>query len=359
MQAYKEALVFRNENEALEALNAVPRGNYFLCTCPDCEKDEAFMYRNNTKFVQCNRENECGERNYIQYRERLDEKDLKFRKMSESYPDLSEEQIEALDWMNRAMVHVQHHVNSPTLDAEKGYRGISRDVSKDFVADMVHEKMVGFMFDKIEPLLERDYSKSSNMRKRNLIIPIKGEDNSIERILLRSSLEKDIHPKEVQLIVNPSKQVRDFFVDVPKQAERVVISEAILDSLSLKEVDRDVGVMALTGSNKTRNIIEYMKKNKRKFRDKEILVAMDDDVAGKKASEQIVKALDEYGIGKNVYTFQYNERSAEKGITDPNDFLEKDRWGLVEAYQSSFDEKVIERNRKVQDEQKKEFSMGR
>lgn len=359
MQGYKEALVFKNENEALEALNAVPRGNYFLCTCPDCEKDEAFMYKNNTKFVQCNRENECGERNYIQYRERLDEKDLKYRKMQEIYPDLSVDQVQALDWMNRAMYHIQYYVNSPTLDDEHGYRGISRDVSQEFVADMVDEKLVGFMFEKIEPLLEKDYSKSSNMRKRNLVIPIKGEDNSIERVLLRSSLDKDIQPKEVQLIVNPSKKARDFFIDVPEQAERVVISEAILDGLSLKEVDRDVGVMALTGSNKTRNVIDYLKVNKEKFQDKEILVAMDDDDAGEKATEQILDAMEQYNIGKDVYTFQYNNRSAEQGITDPNDFLEKDRWGLVEAYQNSFDEKAIERQSGVNHERKKEVSVER
>lgn len=321
-------IVFESINEALEELNAVSRGRYFLCTCPECKKDEAFMYKNNVNFIQCNRENECGERIFLQFREKESEKELNFKKLGNSYPELSDKQVKSLDWANRAFRHIQEYVSSEALDS--GYRGISKEVTKDFVADLSSKEVVSFMFEKLEPLLdpeeEKNYSKSSRMCQRNLVFPIHGDDGSVERILLRSSLQPDLEPKEVQLIVNPSKQTRDFFIDVPEHAETIVISEAILDGMSFKEIDRDIGIMALTGSAKTRGLSEYIRQNKHLFANKEIILAMDDDKAGWKANQNLMLALEESNMDYQFFLFP-NE------INDPNDLLRFDRERFEKEYQ--------------------------
>lgn len=336
-------IVYDDINSALGELNAEDRGRYFLCTCPACKQSEAFIYKNNLTYIQCNRESECGERVFLQYRKKESERYLKFKKMKETYPELNDNQVEALDWANRAFKHIQNYIQSDTLD--KGYRGISENLSKKFIVDMTNEDTVSFMFEKLQPLLNKDYSLNSWMCKRNLVFPIHGEDGSVERILLRSSLQSDIEPKEVQLIVNPSKKSRDFFIDIPEHAETIVISEAILDGMSFREIDHEVGIIALTGSRKLGGVSGYLKENKDLFREKLIIVAMDNDEAGLVATDRIIGVLESEGIGREWDVFGYSQSHFQLEISDPNDFLQKDKAEFTASYKKSIEnfKKIIKK----------------
>lgn len=318
-----ERLVFTDVNEALSELNAVDRGRYFLCTCPECEKNEAFMYKNNLNFIQCNRENECGESTFIQYRDKTQEVNPRFKKLMNSYPELNNEQVEAIDWYNRALIHMSDSV-SPTL--KDGYRGLSNEVAKEYISDFQNEDLVGFMFDKIKPLLQKDYSNNDWMKKRNLVIPIHGDDGNVERVLLRSSIQPDIEPKEIQLVVNPSKDTRDFFIDVNSESETVVMAEAIFDGLSFKEIDPSIGLISLTGSSKTRGIKEYISQNKELFLDKNVILSMDNDKAGWKANQDMMATLEECQIDYQFFNYG-------KDVNDPNQFLSEDYMGFVKHYE--------------------------
>lgn len=317
-----EKLVFSTIDEALDELNAVDRGRYYLCTCPECKKNEAFMYKNNMKFVQCNRENECGETTVLEFREKEKQVNVRERNLEESYPELSKVQIQSLDWINRALKHMKCY-ESPTF--KNGYRGISEGVLEDFIADFQDESIVGKFFSKMKPLIDKDYTKNSWMKKRNLVIPVYGEDNSVERVLLRSSIDPDIQPKEIQLVVNPSKDARDFFVSIPEQSDTIVISEAIIDGMSFREVDSNVGLIALTGSRKTRGVKEYIRKNSHVFHGKKVILSMDDDVAGWKASQEVMKTLDDCQI--DYQFFQH-----PKKINDPNQYLNDDYLGFIKSF---------------------------
>src|SRR5690625_2575971 len=125
---------FESIEVALAELNAEDRGKYFICTCPECERNEAFIYKNNVNFIQCNRENYCGERMILEYQEKVSEKDLRYEQMSEDYPELSDQQIEAMDWTVRAFKNIQDTIQSKALD--NGYRGISKEVTKEFIVDL-------------------------------------------------------------------------------------------------------------------------------------------------------------------------------------------------------------------------------
>src|SRR5699024_11856089 len=117
---------------------------------------------------------------------------------------------------------------------------------------MQNKAMVQFMFKQMDPLFQKDYSKSDLMCERNLIFPIYGEKNKLERLLLRSTLNPNPEPKEIQLVVNPSKETRDFFIELNEESGVVVVTEALLDGLSFKEIDKDVNFISLIGSSKTR-----------------------------------------------------------------------------------------------------------
>ena len=110
--------------------------------------------------------------------------------------------------------------------------------------------------------------------------------------------------------------MRGFFVDIPEEAKTIVIGEAILDSLSFREIDKTVGIMALTGSRKYRTLCNYIEENPEIFQNKRFLVAMDDDVAGYKASKEIVSCLEE--IHADYQIFIYPET-----CKDGNDFLKE------------------------------------
>lgn len=307
-------LTFQSIEDALTELNSEDRGRYYLCICPECQQNEAFIYKNNPNFVQCNRQNKCGERFKIEYRDKTNVLSFKQRKIEQSYPELTEEQVKALDWLNRALKHIQKYGVSKVL--QEGYRGLSEETTKDFIVDLNSKEMVSFMFRKIKPLLNKDYSKNDFMIKRNIVMPIYSEDESVDRILLRSTIDKNVDPKEIELITNPSKETRDFFISIPDDAETIVFTEALLDGLSFREIDKNVGFVSLAGSNKTRNISKFIKGNKHLFQGKNLVLAMDDDLAGWKANLSLATTLDEVGLGYKVFSYP-------RGVTDPNDYLKK------------------------------------
>ncbi|UZM97407.1 hypothetical protein OL548_19810 [Lysinibacillus sp. MHQ-1] len=107
------------------------------------------------------------------------------------------------------MNHVIHNMESDTLD--NGYRGLSRSTTTPFIADFSNPEGVKFMFEYANGLLPKDYANNHWMCQRNLVLPLFGEDGRIDRILLRSSINTSIEPKEIQLVVNPSNDARDFF----------------------------------------------------------------------------------------------------------------------------------------------------
>lgn len=335
MKTKTKQLNYKSINDALVDLQAVDKGRYFLCTCPECKKDEAFIYKNNLNIMNCNRENECGERIVLEFKEKTDEIELKYQRMSEVYSELNDKQIKALDWINRAFEHGRKYFESKTF--ESNYRNISESVLREYGADFVNEELVGIAFKKIRPLLKKDYSRNDWMRKRNLMFAIKDDEGNIERMLFRSSIDPKIEPKEIQLIINPSKDTRDFFIDIPDDAKRIVFTESIIDAMSFKEIDPKVGIIALTGSTKLRKVSQYIKNNKYMFSGRDVMLAMDDDLAGHKASKQIEQVLRKNKVVKNLSTFDYGDTECK----DPNELLQTNKSLFKRNYKNDV-KKVLE-----------------
>lgn len=312
---------YKNVSEALEELHAEDKGKYFICVCPECEKNEAFMYKNNLNYVQCNRENQCGERFILTYHEKTMEVNETTKYKKEQDKPLEAKQKKELESIEKLLKHMQRYGKSKTL--ENGYRGLSEETLQPYVADMQVQNMVEGIFRKGKNLFPKSYEKNDFMTKRNLIFPIYGEDNELERILMRSSLDENIQPKEIQLVVNPSKDTKDFFVDIPEGAKTVVISEALFDSLSFREVDKNIGFIALTGSNRTKKVSQYLLENEDVIRNKSILLALDNDVAGERAKNKISSVLDL--MNKEYQTFLY-----PNDVKDANAFLNLNKDAFME-----------------------------
>src|SRR5690625_1286360 len=323
---YKK-LVNQNIEDALDELNAEDKGRYYICNCPECNEHEAFIYKNNTNFIQCNRENHCGERMLLQFNEKQYTHPTTV-KVKKSYLSLSADQKEALTWSMRVFSFAKKGLQSEAMD--NGYRGLSRENVRQHVIDLQNKEVVQYFFKKTSSLLGKDYSKSSWMCERNIMIPLYGEDNTIDRILLRSSINPSTEPKEIQLILNPSKETRDFFVDIPKDAESIVFCESLLDALSFREIDESCGFVALTGAAKTRQVDSYINKNKDIFKDKQLWMAMDDDKAGWEATRKLTNTLKAQQLGENISIFRYVAT-----CKDPNEFLQANRKQFENRYKEN------------------------
>ncbi|WP_245545001.1 toprim domain-containing protein [Lentibacillus jeotgali] len=107
----------------------------------------------------------------------------------------------------------------------------------------------------------------------------------------------------------------------------MVISESILDALSFREIDENVGIIALTGATKTRQVKDYLAKHKEQFADKHLLIAMDDDQAGWKATRDIVNTIEEDGVGENWSVFDYTSETK-----DANENLQQNRKAFTKTY---------------------------
>jgi len=323
-QSLYKKLVYQNIENALDKLNAEDKGRYYICNCPECNEHEAFIYKNNTNFIQCNRENYCGERMLLQFHEKtnfLPEREM----IQESIPSLSEGQKEALTWSTRLFSFAKTGLKSETLD--NGYRGLSKENAKENIVDLQNKEVMQYYFKKTRSLLGKDFSNDSWMCKRNLIFPLYDEDKALNRVLLRSSIDPTQEPKEIQLIMNPSKTTKDFFMEIPDEANTVVFSESLLDALSFREVDEECGYIALTGASKTRQVQAYIRENKETFTNKHILLAMDDDKAGWKATQKLVYTMKAEGLGDYISVFNYRD-----DYKDAYEFLQGNRKQFTKRY---------------------------
>src|SRR5699024_10844875 len=96
-QSLYKRLVYQNIENALDELNAEDKGRYYICNCPECNEHEAFIYQNNTNFIQCKRENHRGERMLLQFHEKENVHPER-EKIQKTFPRLSYDQKEALTW---------------------------------------------------------------------------------------------------------------------------------------------------------------------------------------------------------------------------------------------------------------------
>ncbi|HDR8042514.1 TPA: toprim domain-containing protein [Bacillus cereus] len=326
---------YQNVEEALAAVNAQDQGRYFLCTCPECNQPEAFIYKNNPQFLQCNRENVCGSSIVFEYEENKKVNDWK-GKQDIKDPEITPEQRKEIDLVTKLLKHIQYNTENKNLES---FRGMSRNTTQDFILDLEQEKLVKKMFE-IAPNIfyskktmqnegkKINYASIPDMVKRNIVLPIYGDDGMIDRILLRSTIDPNLAKKEIQLQVNPKSNAKDYFKDIPKKATHIVIGESPIDAYSFREIDSGVGIYALTGSRKWRKVIEDIKSNKDALQDKVFIIATDNDKAGIEANENIKKALEEENLNYRSFKYQLED------IKDTNEYLQKNKQGFQQSYEA-------------------------
>lgn len=311
----------------LTELNAKSSGKYFTCTCPSCQQQEAYMYKDNLNLVFCNRQNECGETTRIVYTDEQATDTLKknYEKKGNQKKWLSPTEKKELRILTNNMRYFIDELGS--FDVEKGenYRGISRGVYQKHLLITPNQDFGARLLDTFPSLLYR-YGRTEESRKRfekrDVVIPFFDAEGKVDRLLLRSTAKDvtytDDYPKEIHVVVQRQKeQAKNYQQTISKsQTSPILVTESILNALSIKEVDHDVEFIAATGTNHTRQMFDYIEKHAETFMERGAILAFDPDKAGREAQEKCEALLEK--VGASYVAFPYPNK-----VEDLNDLLRK------------------------------------
>ncbi|MBC1419892.1 toprim domain-containing protein [Listeria fleischmannii] len=328
----KNVQEYTDPDAMLTELNARSHGKYFLCTCPQCQQHEAYIYKNNLNLIFCNRQNECGETTRVHYTEKNSTEALKenYRKKGTSKKWLTRQEKEELNVLTANMRYFTDELGSFDSDKGKNYRGISRGVYQNHLL-ITPDDRFGTRLLEAFPNLMRRYGRTEDSQKRfehrDVVIPFYDERGQVDRLLLRST-SPDVtytkeYPKELHCVVQSQKvQAKNFQHTLTLHEDTpILLTESILNALSVKEVDHDIEFIAATGVNHTRQMKDYVANHPEMFQDRGVILAFDPDHAGQKEQE---KWKEFFQASKIPYSeFPYSDSNK-----DLNDLLREDRDSL-------------------------------
>ncbi|MEN2665810.1 toprim domain-containing protein [Listeria aquatica] len=293
----KNIIEYESPEEVLKDLNARSHGKYYLCTCPSCQQAEAFMYKSNPTVIYCNRQNKCGETTRIHYTNQ--EQSAVFQEQSQQKKRtkrwLSSAEREELKVLTANMRYFTDQLGS--FDHEKGreYRGLHRGTYQSHVIITPDDKF-GTRLLQAFPGLMRRYGRTEQSQKRfenrDVVIPFYDEQGKVDRLLLRSTSPDVVYnkeyPKELHCVVQYQKEQTKNFQHTITSTEKspILLTESVLNALSVKEVDPDVEFIAATGVNHTRQMKEYVEQQPAPFQERGVILAFDPDQAGQKEQEK-------------------------------------------------------------------------
>ncbi|EAE4251822.1 hypothetical protein E1W60_15035, partial [Listeria monocytogenes] len=189
--------------------------------------------------------------------------------------------------------------------------------------------------------LQNKEGKPSNslIKDRNVIIPYFDQDGLIDRVLLRQGDPEKVKElphlsnlKEVNCLLQPQKQhAKDYFLNVQEENKNgiIVMAETALDTLSFREIDKNIDYIAPSGVNHLNGVLQHIGEHKDRYQDNTFVLAFDDDKAGREANMKVKEVLDGLSISSTSFSYGKNKTrhpfKSEAKYSDPNDFLQKNR----------------------------------
>ncbi|MFV0499181.1 MAG: toprim domain-containing protein [Bacilli bacterium] len=287
---------YKNVDEMIDELVIKEKSNYFICKCPECDHDEAFIYKNNLNTIKCSRENNCGETTYIDYEEKI-ENDKKI--IFNENDGMSIEEQENVKTVS--VIYTLKEVDFPTNFT---YRGLEKEILKKadvYLAPKDTKFEVDFKSDDTVTYPIPINKLQSRLAHYDLIFPIKNKNNWITRLVYRSLDDKQFVKEYCRPLVQSSDDVLKLDLDL----STVVISESIIDGLSIKQ-SYDAGLYACRGVNKVNKLIAELESKYDFWKDKTILIGLDNDNAGEKYYKVLKNKCDELNINSVKLTVPNN-----------------------------------------------------
>ena len=144
---------------------------------------------------------------------------------------------------------------------------------------------------------------------------------------LARDTRKDIPEQQKGYSKSKVGKIRIFNIDTLKTAQKpVFIVEGEIDALSIIEAGAEAVALGTVG--KIRSFLEYLKAEEP---EQTLIIALDNDEAGQKATEELIKGLEEQSI-------KYYKFSPEWEYKDANEALQKNREALIIAVNDAVNE---------------------
>lgn len=304
-------------NDKLKDLNATFKGDYWIVCCPTCGHKEAFIYlddvekaKENPKYkipIRCNRLNKCGAKNYLE--------DIQI----EEIPKISTQDIIGISENAIIKINSLAKLNHLLIGFDMDWRGISNNTLKQNGIIYLRKGLIDFMKSCGKNAFDEKFFLKRCYQDRDLIIPIQDYDGNCQRLLLRSTktLDDNMHKEISMRLYKKTSEVWNRKDLIDPEIHCIFATEGVPDGLSIKEVSQNIGVISLPGVKKYKQIFKEIDTHKNELKDKKIIIAFDNDDAGKKYMEKFQEGLEERNIPFETFNLC--------GYKDMNEFLQADR----------------------------------
>lgn len=338
---------------ALSELSPKDMGGYYLLDCPKCgnKKNRAYLYKN-TSYIKCNRLNQCDFTisiwDYIQNKQGLSSSETLqelARLANYELPTLSEgAQKKAKETRDReealkiAFEFFKQQLWSKegreVLEYLKGRAYTETDIEKmelgsypGYATTLDYLKKMGYTIgqtDKMHMTINGDETPLKWLYWRNdyrLIIPYKDSIGRIKGLfgrLIRPLKEGEKESDKYKPLSDADK-IKDipFLLDRAKGSRPLVIVEGYMDALII-DARGGKGAIGLGGASLLDTQIETIKK----YGSKEIVLCLDNDLAGHKGTEKALEKIGRAGLRAFVSTLP-------EGYKDPDEYI---RANGIEAF---------------------------
>lgn len=333
----------------LADLNPRDKGKYYEIYCPECRKQEAYIYKDK-KFIQCNRKYKCDYSKHL-FWYLFQEETARGKNNQEALIELSNragyklpggnnynaekvqkiKDVETL--LERLLKYFIEQLGTPAGAKVRKYLNERGYTEKDIEA-----MQLGF-FPPTEQILKAikssDFSESTfndsglNVIDGNiysLAIPYRNYTGRLIGFVFRSLLS-DSDLKKIELPKYKYnyglKLDSPFNLHALRGNTTALAVEGVMDSMAINTKGFEYGAIATGGSSLTDSQIEILKK----CNIKEIILALDNDKAGVKGTERSIERLTRAGLKAFIIAplddSLHDKELNPKAIKDPDQFIKE------------------------------------
>lgn len=298
-------LKLKDIQEMIDTYVVKDKGDYYVCRCPACNEIEAYAYKDNLNFINCSRQTNCGETTTISYESNEQAIFKSKSKENIDYKNIAKNQKLITSFFDYMIENADLSLNE--------YRGLSKDALNSIGLIKLVPTFDKFLQSKNLSCYE-DFHKILQWNYYDLVIPIRNDNGTIERMIFRTTNDNEKYAKVIQKKLTENARS---FIPYNIDAKTIYIVESPLDAASFVEVDKNVGFISSLSANVSKDLITFIEKNSVNFLDKNIVLAFDNDVAGEKANSKIEKVFNSFNIDcKRIDLKEFN---------DPNEALMKNK----------------------------------
>lgn len=309
--------------EAVRDLSPEDKGQYFLISCPSCNRREAYIYKNRKPYIVCNRKNKCGYNkslwDYIQEKGNLTGQETlkelaRIANYTLPHKALTQEEIDRQRERENILEEALNLFIAHKDGAKAYFKG------RGWTDEEIEEAEIGFYSSQDEIInylsgqgFSKDSIKTAGLltqgygETHKIVIPYRDPVGRLKGFIVRAT--DTIEPK-YKFSYGIEKD-SPFNLNEARKEKTLILVEGFIDAilLTLRGIK---GVIAIGGSTLTETQLDTALR----YGAKDFIIALDNDEAGRKGTEKAISLI--YKKGVKAYVMPYPEVPKYK---DPDELI--------------------------------------